>query len=119
MFRIQAGCGATFAAATCGNGVREPGEQCDDGNNATGDGCEPDCTFFRLFQRGGHSDVPGEGVGLTIVRKIIERHGGTVWVDSVSGDGATFWFSLPKMADAAATESAPPASALAAPRSAA
>jgi len=51
--------------------------------------------IFRLFQRGAPRGVPGEGVGLTVVRKIVERHGGTVGVESQPGHGATFWFTLP------------------------
>ncbi|MEZ4452719.1 MAG: choice-of-anchor L domain-containing protein [Nannocystaceae bacterium] len=37
--------GTTTETAECGNGVQEPGEQCDDGNGDPGDGCEPDCTL--------------------------------------------------------------------------
>ncbi|RDK03792.1 sensor histidine kinase [Paraburkholderia lacunae] len=51
---------------------------------------------FRAFQRL-HGDVAsGEGIGLAVVRRIVERHGGRVWVESAEGAGSTFFVVLPE-----------------------
>lgn len=52
--------------------------------------------IFLIFQRLHTQDpYPKPGVGLAICKKIIDRHGGQIWVDPSPGHGATFWFTLP------------------------
>jgi signal transduction histidine kinase len=54
--------------------------------------------IFEIFQTLAPRDkTESTGIGLTIVKKIVEMYGGKVWLNSTLGQGSTFFFTLPKM----------------------
>jgi signal transduction histidine kinase len=62
-----------------------------------GVGIEPQHSesVFDIFRRLHSRDIPGNGIGLALSRKIVKAGGGTIWVESVPGVGSTFYFTLP------------------------
>jgi signal transduction histidine kinase len=64
-------------------------------DNGVGIDAKDKDAIFGVFRRIHGNDVPGTGLGLAICRRIIERLGGAIWVESICGKGSTFSFTIP------------------------
>ena len=77
-----------FAVADNGPGI--PADEQDD--------------VFDIFRQGANAEAGNTGIGLAITRRIVQRHGGDIWIESEPGEGARFKFTIPKGLNVAESE---------------
>ena len=66
-------------------------------DNGIGIAAEHQNKIYEIFQRLNPAETPGEGLGLSIARRILDRHSGKIWVESEPSKGSTFFISLPTL----------------------
>ena len=85
-----------FRCFLCVGGRRENGQAIYHiKDNGIGIAKEHQDKIYELFHRLNPEASAGEGLGLTIARRIIDRHAGKIWIESEQGKGSTFFVSLP------------------------
>ena len=93
---------ADTAAADASEGTAWRISVRDEGPGIPADGTD---RIFEIFQRLHSSDEQaGSGIGLALCHRIVERHGGEIWVDSEPGEGSTFSFTLPSAVESTISE---------------
>jgi len=86
--------------------VRIEANQCEQGwriavhDNGIGIDPKDSDRVFQIFQRANGCDrISGTGIGLSVCKRIVQRHGGRIWLESKPGQGSTFFFTLPRGED--------------------